>query len=202
MSQQTQPRPTAVRGFAPAVPPSAISGDSAIEIVEYGTPHQRVIECVLKGATIAIADASAAIGNGNVKLCDLPEALTKLEALQLNLDRIARVGTGLNADADGDVAVGTTVGSGTLATTEANLLASTAIPQMVAGVTAVSAESVPAAPVLLDGTATATDLILNFAFDSGDASAADSIRVWGRVVLYYGAFIGPAENLAPVYVAS
>lgn len=81
---------------------------------------------------------------------------------------VEKSSAGVNDDFDGDFAVGTVTASNnnTLASTEANVIPSTATPQATSGAT--TAKGVSTGVVTLDGTGTAVDLFLNFLVDDSD----------------------------------
>lgn len=96
--------------------------------------------------------------------------------------------TGIIAAYDGDFSVGTVIAANdnALTSTEADIIASTAMPQAVAGAT--TAKGYSAASVRLDGTTTPKDLYLNFLIDDADqdidASSATLVAN-GTIVIHW-----------------
>ena len=95
---------------------------------------------------------------------------------------------GVNADWDGDFGVGTVTASNnaTLSSTEQNIIPTTATPQAVSSATTADGESTAVA--VIDGTATAADIYLNFLVDDADhdvTSTPTNIVVNGTLKLFW-----------------
>lgn len=120
-----------------------------------------------ENVAIAMADAAGVVAYGGLKVFDFPEGLIHILGATANLD-LTKSSAGIIATWDGDFGVGTVTASNnaTLASTEQNVIPTTATPQAVAGVT--TADGVSTGSVLLDGTTTPVDLFLNFLVDDAD----------------------------------
>lgn len=116
---------------------------------------------------LPLIDTAATVARCALKIFDFPEGQIKIIGSTVNLV-LTKSAAGVNADWDGDFSLGTVAAAAdaTLTGTEANIIASTATPQAVAGVT--TAKAIQAADVLLDGTATAVDVYLNVLVDDAD----------------------------------
>lgn len=126
-------------------------------------------------------------GRAAMKFCDMPEGLIVVAAAVANLT-LLKSSAGINADFDGDFGIGSVVADSgaTLATTEQNIIPTTATPQAVAGAT--TAKGVSTAVVVLDGTATAVDLYLNILIDDADQDMTGTpanLAVNGTITLTY-----------------
>lgn len=128
-----------------------------------------VTKTVLKlvNTPLPLIDTAATVARCALKVFDMPEGLIQIFGSVANL-AITKSAAGVNADFDGDFALGSAAAAAdaTLTGTEANILPSTATPQAVAGVT--TAKGVSTAGVLLDGTTTPVDVYLNILVDDAD----------------------------------
>ncbi len=118
-------------------------------------------------APLALIDTAGVVARCALKIFDFPEGNIQIIGATVNL-ALTKSAAGVNADFDGDVALGSAAAAGdaTLTSTEANIVPSTATPQAVAGAT--TAKALSTASVLLDGTATPVDLYLNVLVDDAD----------------------------------
>ena len=154
------------------------TGVTAVEKVLI--PHQTVIS--LAATSITMTDATTAGCHGSRKIFDLPAG--NILILGATTDLQVTAGTGGISDtaavvgAVGSVAAATD--NGTLTSTEANIVPSTA-STLTAGAGSCDGEST--APVTLDGTATAADVYLNFAIPDAGSSANDTLLVTGTVTI-------------------
>ena len=116
---------------------------------------------------IPLVDEAGVVAYGSLKVFDLPQGLILVDAAVADL-AITKSSAGVNATFDGDFGVGTTAAgnNAALATTEQNIIPTTATPQAVAGAT--TAKGISTAGLQLDGTATAPDVYLNFLVDDAD----------------------------------
>jgi hypothetical protein len=96
---------------------------------------------------------------------------------------VTKSGAGINDDFDGDWGIGTaTAGNNNaLATTEQDIVATTATTQAVAGVTSIAFPASSATVVSFDGTGTAKDLFLNFLIDDVDQDGGGTLSVTGTI---------------------
>jgi hypothetical protein len=124
----------------------------------------------LTNSPISLTDEVGVVAYGGLKFADLPAGAILFAGVSTDL-AITKSSAGVNDDWDGDYSVGTVTAANdaTLTGTEANLLASTATPQAVAGATTANGHSATAqACTVVDGTSTAVDLYLNFVVDDAD----------------------------------
>lgn len=133
---------------------------------------------------VAMTDAGAAGSHGAQKIYDFPAGNIVILGATTDLDIVAGAG-GLAANAAivagiGSVTVGTD--NGTLTSTEANIVPSTAAT-LSTGEGAFAGQSTGV--TVLDGTATAADTFLNFAVPDAGSSANDTLTVSGTVTLVW-----------------
>lgn len=130
-----------------------------------GTVHKTVL--TLAAQAITLTDEAGVVLYGGLKVYDFPAGVIKIHGATADLT--VAVAGNLVADADGDVGLGTITASNnsTLASTEQDILPTTAIPQLVAS--AGTADAIPTADVApINGTSTAADAYLNFLWDDAD----------------------------------
>lgn len=119
---------------------------------------------------IVLADNAGVVAYGSLKIFDLPEGLIDIAGASCDLV-LTKSSTGVIATWDGDFGLGTTAADSgaALATTEQNLIPTTATPQAVAGVANADGVMIGAMkPLLLDGTTTPVDVYLNILVDDAD----------------------------------
>lgn len=136
---------------------------------------------------LPLIDTAATVARCALKIFDFPDGQVKIIGATVDLV-LTKSAAGVNADWDGDFSLGTVAAAAdaTLTGTEANVIASTATPQAVAGVS--SAKAIIAADVLLDGTATAIDLYLNVLVDDADqdvTTTPTNLIANGKITLTY-----------------
>lgn len=138
-------------------------------------------------AAVTLADEAGVVAYGGLKVYDMPAGnivvLGAVSDLALTLSA-----AGVNADWDGDFGVGTVTASNnaTLSSTEQNIIPTTATPQAVSSATTADGESTAVA--VIDGTATAADIYLNFLVDDADhdvTSTPTNIVVNGTLKLFW-----------------
>lgn len=147
----------------------------------------RVVTLTFEDVAFAMVDEAGVVAYSGKKVYDFAAGLICVVGAVADLD-ITKSSAGVNADFDGDFGIGTVTASNnaTLATTEQNILPTTAVPQAVAGVT--TADGVNAAVAFIDGTATAADVYLNFLVDDADhdvTATPCNLIVNGTVTLTY-----------------
>jgi len=138
---------------------------------------------------IALTDEAGVVAYGGSKVYDLPAGAILMLGAVADID-LTKSSAGVNADWDGDVGVGTVTASNnnTLATTEQNIIPTTATPQAVAGVTTANAQSTSTENEVIDGTGTAVDVFLNFLVDDADhdvTTTACNLIVNGTLTLHW-----------------
>lgn len=120
-----------------------------------------------KDTPIPLADNAGVVAYGGLKVFDFPQGSIAIQGATANL-AVTKSSAGVIATFDGDFGLGTVTATNdaTLATTEQNVIPTTATPQAVSGATTAKGRSTAA--LLLDGTTTAVDLFLNFLVDDAD----------------------------------
>ncbi|MCU0871775.1 MAG: hypothetical protein MUE50_05475 [Pirellulaceae bacterium] len=147
---------------------AAGTGVAATSELGDGIRHQTVL--TFTDVAVALTDEAGVIAYGGLKIYDLPVGAIVVDAAVSNLD-LTKSSAGVNADWDGDFSLGTTTAGNDadLTTTEVDILAKTATPQAVAGVT--TANGGAATNAYLNGTTTAgaaKDVYVNFLVDDAD----------------------------------
>lgn len=147
----------------------AVNG-SGVTVVEkaMGPVVQSVI--TFTNFAIAMTDEAGVVAYGGAKVYDMPAGLIHFLGAVADLD-LTKSSAGIIDTWDGDMGVGTVTASNnaTLASTEQNLIPTTATPQAVAGATTGDGQSTDTeAGVLFDGTTTPMDVYLNFLVDDAD----------------------------------
>lgn len=116
---------------------------------------------------IPLTDEAGVVAYGGLKVYDMPTGVIKFLGAETSI-ALTKSSAGVNADWDGDFGVGSVTASNnaTLSSTEQDIIATTATPQAVAGVTTANGFSVT--DVGLDGRTTAVDVFINFLIDDAD----------------------------------
>jgi hypothetical protein len=146
-------------GAAPAV--------TGLSAVESGSDVMRKTVLTFVNVAVPLVDEAGVVAYGGLKVYDFPAGLVSIVGAVADF-ALTKSSAGVNDDWDGDVGVGTVTASnnGTLATTEQNIVPTTATPQAVSGAT--TADGISTAAVVLDGTATAVDAFVNLLVDDAD----------------------------------
>ena len=153
-----------------------------------GAVHKTVI--TLAASVVTMADNAGVTGYGGLKVYDFPEGVIVIHGASMDL-ATTKSSTGINADWDGDVGLGSVTSANTtpLATTEQNFIPTTATPQAVAGVgTADAISTSTESGTSIDGTTTAVDLYLNFKVDDADhdiTATAANLGVTGTITVIW-----------------
>ncbi len=124
----------------------------------------------LDNLVIPLIDAAGVVAYAGTKILDLAEGLIRFDGAVMDL-AITKSSAGVNDTWDGDVALGTVtaIGNAVLATTEQDLVPTTATPQAVAGVgTADGQSTATEIGSVFDGTTTPVDVFLNLLVDDAD----------------------------------
>lgn len=121
----------------------------------------------LAALSIALVDNAGVIAHGGKKILDFPKGYIAIESVVCNL-AVTKSSAGVIATFDGAFSLGSVVAdtSATLTSTEVDIVASTATPQAVAGVTTANGSKLTATN--LDGTVTPVDVYLNVIVDDTD----------------------------------
>lgn len=149
-------------------------------------PVQRVT-LTFDDVALAMVDEAGVVAYAGLKVLDLPEGAYVIHGAVADFD-LTKSSAGISATWDGDFGVGTVTASNnaTLATTEQNIIPTTATPQAVAGVS--TARGVSTAAVYLDGTTTPSDVYVNFLVDDADQDVTGTpanIIVNGTLTIVY-----------------
>jgi len=138
---------------------------------------------------LALVDEAGVVAYAGLKIYDCPAGVIQFIGALADLD-LTKSSAGVNDDWDGDFGVGTVTASNnnSLATTEQNILPSTATPQAVAGVTTANGFSTATENANIDGTSTAADIYLNLLVDDADhdvTGTACNIIVNGTLTVFW-----------------
>jgi flagellin-like hook-associated protein FlgL len=127
--------------------------------------HQTILH--FTASAFAMVDEAGVVAYAGKKVYDFPAGNIIVLGAVADLD-LTKSSAGVNDTWDGDFGIGTVTASNnaTLATTEQNIIPTTATPQAVAGVT--TANGANTAVAVLDGTATAVDAYVNILVDDAD----------------------------------
>jgi len=163
---------------------------TGVTAVESGAGGFHKTVLTLADTPIVMADEAGVVGYGGLKVYDFPEGLIVFQGAVMDLD-LTKSSAGIDDTWDGDVGLGTVTASNnaTLATTEQNLVPTTATPQAVAGATTADAQSTSTEiGTVLDGTTTAIDAFLNFLVDDADhdiTATAANIIANGSITMHW-----------------
>ena len=145
---------------------------------------------VLTNTPIVMVDNAGTIAFGSLKIFDVTEGLMLFHGAVMSL-ALTLSAAGIDVDWEGDIALGTVAASNnnTLATTEQNLIPTTAVPEAVASVTTGDGQSTGTeSGSLLDGTATPVDIFLNLLVNDVDhdiTSIPTNVIVNGTIDIIY-----------------
>lgn len=167
---------------------AAASGTGVVLTSE--VPGVKSITLTLTNTPVVLVDEAGVVAYGGLKIATLPEgAVVWLGAtadLALTADDV-----GVNADWDGDFALGTVTASNdaTLTGTEQDLLPTTATPQAAGSATTATGQSTATeVGAVHDGTTTAIPVFLNILVDDADHNVAGTptnIVCNGTITLLY-----------------
>ena len=145
-----------------------VIGDGAT-LAEYGdgVTHKTVL--TLTDVAVVLTDAAAVVAYGGTKVYTFPEGYLYTISAVSDI-AVTKSSAGVDADWAGDFGFGSVTASSntTLATTEQNILPTTATPAATAGVTTSNGVSTATEHAILDGHTTAIDLFLNYLVDDAD----------------------------------
>lgn len=141
---------------------------TGLTVVEQGAGPLRQSVITFDDVAFALTDVAATVAYSGKKVYDFPAGSIKIFGAVADL-ALTKSAAGVNNDWDGDFGVGTVTASNnaTLATTEQDIIPTTATPQAASGAT--TAKGRNAADIApFDGTSTAVDVYLNFLVDDAD----------------------------------
>jgi hypothetical protein len=148
----------------------AIPAVTGLSVSEDGVGRLKTTTLTFKDVALPLTDVAATVAYSGLKVYDFPETSLLFLGAQSNL-AVTKSSAGVNANWDGDFALGTVTASNnaTLASTEQDLIPTTATPQAVAGATTAKGVSTTTeAAKVLNGTGTPVDAYLNFLVDDAD----------------------------------
>ena len=142
---------------------------TGVSATEYGNGVVHKTVLALTDHAVALTDEAGVAAYGGSKVYDFPEGAVLVLGATANL-AVTKSSAGVDVDWNGDFGVGTvTAGNNAaLATTEQDILPTTATPQASAGATTATGQSTATEIAVLDGTSTAKDAYLNVLVDDGD----------------------------------
>lgn len=161
-----------------------------------GLPRSRkdrgLIKKVIKltNKSVAVTDNAGVTAYAGLLVHTFTEGFVKFEGAHIQMG-IELDAAGVNADFDGDIGLGVVTSAATtpLATTEQNLIPTTAIPQAVASVaTATAISTATETGVFHDGTTTPVPVFLNFKIDDADhdvTTTPTNLLLTGSITLWY-----------------
>lgn len=136
----------------------------------------------LTNVAVATTDATTSGAGGGLKIYDFPEGLLDYRGAVANVTITAAAGITATAAVVAALGTAAAAADATLTSTEADLLPSTATP-LTASAGTFAAVSTTSQSALLDGTATAKDLYLNFAIPDAGSTANSTITVNGTITV-------------------
>lgn len=156
--------PSAAEGSTGVGAIPSVTGLTGVDRV-IGSMHTVIL--TFTDCAFALADAAGVVAYTGKKVFDMPSGAYHILGACADL-ALTKSSTGVNADWDGDFSVGTVTASNnaSLSSTEQNIIPTTATPQAASGAT--TADGVMSTALILDGTATASDIYLNFLVDDAD----------------------------------
>ncbi len=171
-------------------PDSGAANGTGVTAVESGSAAIQRTTLTLVNTPVVLADNAGVVAYGSLKLYDAPAGHFLILGAVMDL-ALTKSSTGVNADWDGDIGLGTAAANNgaTLATTEQNIVPTTATPQAVAGVTTGDgASTTTESGVIIDGHTTPVDVYLNILVDDADHDVTTTpcnIIVNGTITLTY-----------------
>lgn len=167
----------------------ALPSVTGLTVAEYGdgVVHKTVL--TFANVDFALTDVAGVVAYVGKKVYDFPAGVVHLLGAVADLG-LTKSSAGVNADWDGDFALGSTTAgnNAALATTEQDMIPTTATPQAVAGATTAKGVSTAAEDVDFDGHTTAVDAFLNFLVDDADQDVTGTpcnLIVNGTVTLHW-----------------
>lgn len=166
----------------------AIPSVTGMTVTEEGSGALRRTVIEFDDVAFALVDEAGVVAYSGKKVYDFPAGNVLIFGATLDVV-MTKSSAGVNADADGDVGVGTVTASNnnSLATTEQNIIPTTATPQMASGISAVKANNA-AAIAPLDGLTTPVDVFVNLLIDDADhdvTGTACNLILNGTLVIHW-----------------
>jgi hypothetical protein len=142
---------------------------TGVSVVETGFGAFKTSTFTLADVDVPLVDEAGVIAYGSLQIYDFPKGYLYIQSAVADL-ALTKSSAGVNTTWDGDIGLGTTAADNdnALASTEQDIIPTTATPQAVAGVTTGDAVSTATEHAILDGTGTAKDLYVNLLVDDAD----------------------------------
>jgi hypothetical protein len=142
---------------------------TGLTVKEYGTGAYHTTVFTFADVDLELTDEAGVVAWGGKQIYNFPAGFIYIMSAMVDL-ALTKSSAGVNADWDGDVGVGTTIADNdaSLATTEQDIIPTTATPQAVTGATTAKAQSTATEQAILDGHTTPKDLFLNLLVDDLD----------------------------------
>jgi hypothetical protein len=146
---------------------AGVAAGTGVVAAEFGDDTIRKTVLTFTNVVVPLTDEAGVVAFGGLKVYDFPESLIVVHGAVSDF-ALTKSSAGVNDDWDGDVGVGTVTASNnnSLASTEQDIIPTTATPQAVAGAT--TADAVSTAAAVLNGTATPVDVYVNLLVDDAD----------------------------------
>lgn len=170
-------------GDAPAASPASVTAVHTMAPIYESTIR-------FSAVVVPIADNSTNGGAGSLKILDWPEGLIRI--IGGTVDVAITADAGISATGTISCGLGTTAAdsaNGTLATTEQNVIPSTAVTLAASAGAFKGKATATEGAVVIDGAATAADLFLNFAMLDAVITAGANITVTGAARVQWS-FLG------------
>lgn len=177
---------TAIASYKTLIGAGAENG-ATVSVVESSNGLMNKTVLTLDETSVTAANTTGA-SFGSVKLYDFPAGCILVLGASANLTFDWSTDLGIALDGSGDFSIGSTAtAEATLATTEVNLVPSSAMEDNATADGVKRGVGSSTAATYLDGTTTAADVYLNIIIDDADVANADSspILVSGTLTLFW-----------------
>jgi len=142
---------------------------AGLSYVHYGNGIINKTVITFDDHAIALTDETGVVAYGGSKVFEFPAGAILMLGATSDVD-LTKSSAGVDADWDGDMGVGVVTASNnaTLATTEQNIIPTTATPQASGGATTANAQSTSTENEVIDGTSTNVPVYFNLLVDDTD----------------------------------
>lgn len=177
-------------GSSVATADSPVTAVSGATVKDYALGGLHYTTVTFADVDFPLTDEAGTVAYGGLKILDLPAGYIRFMGCVSDID-LTKDAAGVNDDWDGDFGIGTVTASNnaTLASTEQNILPTTATPQASSGATTANGVSTATEhAVIIDGTSTAADVYFNILVDDADhdvTSTATNLILNGTVNLLW-----------------
>lgn len=164
----------------------AVSG-TGVTVEERGFGYHKTTVLTLTDVDVALTDEAGVVAYGGLKIYDFPAGYIYTQSALTDL-AITKSSAGVDDTWNGDIGLGTVTADNdaSLASTEQDIIPSTATPAATAGATTGDAVSTASEHAILDGTGTAKELYVNLLVDEADhdvGSTACNLILNGTIVV-------------------